>query len=234
MYEIPIFPLHTVLFPGMPLTLQIFEPRYLSMLQRVIAGNRTFGVTLIRRGEEAMGPLPEPYLVGCTARLLQVEGNQEVEGEGTTITISVMGDERFRVVHLAEVNEYYTGFVETMPLERPASLTVSRAAAQLHQQIGKYLLMLSRIAEHKPLHGRDALAEARLREMNFPDDPLLLTYLSAALLQISPHEKQPLLEAATAADLIHATLRLVRRELTILPALMQVDEDRASELSAWN
>ena len=51
--ELPLFPLNTVLFPGGPLRLRIFEPRYLDMVRRCLKESRTFGVVLILEGEEA-------------------------------------------------------------------------------------------------------------------------------------------------------------------------------------
>ena len=50
--KLPLFPLHTVLFPGMPLPLRIFEPRYREMIQTCLKHNTPFGVTLIRSGPE--------------------------------------------------------------------------------------------------------------------------------------------------------------------------------------
>jgi len=58
MYELALFPLFTVLFPGMPLHLRIFEPRYRLMIKRCLDANQPFGVVLIRKGEEARDPWP--------------------------------------------------------------------------------------------------------------------------------------------------------------------------------
>ena len=52
---LPIFPLNTVLFPGAPLPLRIFEPRYREMLKRCLDGGRRFGVVLIKSGPEVGG-----------------------------------------------------------------------------------------------------------------------------------------------------------------------------------
>ena len=49
---LPMFPLGTVLLPGQPLPLQVFEPRYLAMLRDVAEGEGRFGVVLIERGFE--------------------------------------------------------------------------------------------------------------------------------------------------------------------------------------
>ena len=50
MFELPLFPLETVLFPSMPIHLHIFEPRYREMINRCITLDQPFGVVLIRRG----------------------------------------------------------------------------------------------------------------------------------------------------------------------------------------
>jgi Lon protease-like protein len=53
--ELPLFPLNTVLFPGGPLPLRIFEPRYVDMVKRCLRDQAPFGVVLIREGQE-VGP----------------------------------------------------------------------------------------------------------------------------------------------------------------------------------
>ena len=55
MQRIPLFPLHTVLFPGGPLQLRIFEPRYVDMVGRCMREDTGFGVALIVEGSEAGG-----------------------------------------------------------------------------------------------------------------------------------------------------------------------------------
>ena len=73
MFELPLFPLNTVLFPGMPLTLHIFEDRYKLMIGKCIQERQPFGVVLIRRGLEALGPVADTHSVGCMAFIRQVE-----------------------------------------------------------------------------------------------------------------------------------------------------------------
>ena len=55
MFEIPLFPLNTVLFPGMPLSLHIFEERYKLMIKHCLDEECPFGVLLIREGKEVDG-----------------------------------------------------------------------------------------------------------------------------------------------------------------------------------
>jgi uncharacterized protein len=226
MYELPIFPLNTVLFPGMPLSLVIFEDRYKLMLQKVMKTNRTFGVNLIRRGQEAHGPLPEPYTVGCTARIIQVEAH-----DNSTYQLTAIGDERYRILRLGEGEPYLSGFVESIPLEKPHSLDVVRGSQVLRARVGEYLTLLAEFISHEP---DDAEINLDLTQLQLPDDALMLIYMATALLQIPAHEKQPLLEAETASRLLKKVLRLFRRELAVLPGLLHIDDDQASQLAQSN
>src|SRR5688572_13111983 len=72
MFELPLFPLNTVLFPGMPLRLHIFEERYKLMIERCYSSGAPFGGTLIRKGGEVGGGA-DPFLIGCTALITEIE-----------------------------------------------------------------------------------------------------------------------------------------------------------------
>lgn len=88
---VPIFPLATVLFPGMRLPLRIFEQRYMDMAKACLKHDALFGVCLIREGEEVGAPaVPEP--VGCLARI--TEWDMETAG---ILKVKVEGLERFRL-----------------------------------------------------------------------------------------------------------------------------------------
>src|SRR3954468_4244250 len=69
--QLPLFPLHAVLFPGVALPLHIFEERYRSMVGRCIAAGEPFGVVLIKDGRE-IGDVPVSLAqVGTTAIIRQ-------------------------------------------------------------------------------------------------------------------------------------------------------------------
>ena len=70
--EIPLFPLHVVLFPGETLPLHIFEMRYRAMIEHVLATDRRFGVIAIRQGMEA-GGYAETFDVGTLATVAQLK-----------------------------------------------------------------------------------------------------------------------------------------------------------------
>lgn len=88
---IALFPLHTVLFPGGPLPLRIFETRYTDMIRRSLRSEQDFGVIQIQAGSE--GDTSSIYSTGTLARI--VDWNM---GEDGILGITVHGGERFRVL----------------------------------------------------------------------------------------------------------------------------------------
>src|SRR3990172_3261195 len=106
MERLPLFPLRTVLFPGMPLPLRIFEERYRLMIGRCLEQRAPFGVVLIRSGEEVGGPA-EPYDVGTTARIVRVQ-----RLEDGRMNLVALGERRFRIVHLDRSEPHLSGDVD--------------------------------------------------------------------------------------------------------------------------
>jgi Lon protease-like protein len=90
--EIPLFPLGTVLFPGGPLPLRIFETRYIDLVRRCMRDGSGFGVVLIREGSEAGGPATT-FDVGTYARI--VDFSPQPDG---LLGISATGERRFRIL----------------------------------------------------------------------------------------------------------------------------------------
>ena len=70
--ELPLFPLNTVLFPGGPLPLRIFEPRYLDMVSRCLREQTGFAVVLIGEGNEATGAT-QFVAIGTEARIVDFD-----------------------------------------------------------------------------------------------------------------------------------------------------------------
>ena len=89
--EIPLFPLHTVLFPDGPLALRIFEPRYLDMVSECLRNDQPFGVCLIQSGQEA-GTAASPHLTGTFARIVDWQ-----RGDDGLLSITGRGEQRFHV-----------------------------------------------------------------------------------------------------------------------------------------
>ncbi|MEJ1960111.1 MAG: LON peptidase substrate-binding domain-containing protein [Gammaproteobacteria bacterium] len=89
--ELPLFPLNTVLFPGGPLSLRIFEPRYVDMVRSCMREGAPFGVVLIRDGQEA-GAVSSAAEVGTSARI--IDFSQLPDG---LLGILCTGEQKFRV-----------------------------------------------------------------------------------------------------------------------------------------
>ncbi len=88
---LPLFPLHTVLLPGAPLGLRVFEPRYLDLVSECGRAGGSFGVCLILEGEETGAPA-KPAAFGVEA-LIEDFGSDR----GGLLTLRVRGGRRFRV-----------------------------------------------------------------------------------------------------------------------------------------
>jgi uncharacterized protein len=218
MREIPLFPLNTVLFPGMPLHLHIFEERYKTMVTHSVANDGLLGVVLIHQGLEALGPLPDPYPVGTLARIIE----REILADGH-MNITVLGVERFRILSIFNsLLPYLTGIVETCPIELPNMLQVHRNSRPLAHSVRRYLTGLNKAH----------IETIDFSQFTLPDDPMGLVFMAAALLQLPPSEKQPILEAGKLCDMMSIVERLYRRENGLMPSLYLTEEHSASR-SAW-
>jgi uncharacterized protein len=92
--RIPLFPLSTVLFPGGPLKLRIFETRYVDMIGRCMREGTVFGVAMIVEGREAGGPATTAP-VGTTARIVDFEKLPD-----GLLGITALGERRFKLLQV--------------------------------------------------------------------------------------------------------------------------------------
>jgi len=116
MPEIPMFPLGSVLFPAMPLALQVFEERYLKMMGTVLdAEESEFGVVLIERGSEVGGG-DQRFDIGTTAQVLQVEAPDG------PLQVVARGGRRFRVSKWIEEEPFPRAEVEFLDVFEPGDV----------------------------------------------------------------------------------------------------------------
>ena len=107
--RVPLFPLNTVLFPGGPLPLRIFEPRYLDMISRCLKADAPFGVVLIRDGAEA--GLATTHTVGTLARV-----TDWYQGSDGILGVTAVGEQRFRLLAAERQRDgLNVGEVELLP-----------------------------------------------------------------------------------------------------------------------
>jgi Lon protease-like protein len=205
MFELPLFPLNTVLFPGMPLALHIFEDRYKLMIGKCLQERRPFGVVLIRKGAEAQGPLAEPNTIGCTAFISQVERLHQGR-----LNIGVIGQRRFRIESVNTDLPYLRGQVEYFPLQEDDLRGQRRLADRLRPWVARYLDHLSRLGS------KTLLVE------DLPQEPVPLAYAAAAVLQIAASQRQALLSVERAVTLLAQLREIYRSEIAILKAIGQL------------
>ena len=203
--ELPLFPLHTVMFPGVGQALTIFEDRYKQLLADALRTNQRFGIVGIDTGLEVGGPA-EPYRVGC---LVQITGVDNVD-DGRQYVIQVAGLERIRILELdRESKPYLSGRVMLWPDEADPP-TTGGVAGQAQQLFNNYIRALLHEA------GRESSAAMAALPLQLPSDPTLLSIVIGALAQVPLEEKQQLLEAPSAGARLEAEIRLLSRELSLL------------------
>jgi len=192
--EIPLFPLHPVLFPGGRLPLQIFEPRYLDMVVRCMRDGTRFGVVLIRSGSDARlnrgARQPEIFDVGTEAEI--VDFNQLSNGR---LGVVVRGARKFRVRAVREQPDHLLiGTVEMLP-EEP------------HMPVGEEYQELVDILRELALH---PMVQKLGLEMAF-DDASSVGWRLAELLPIEPEIKQSLLKLHWPRERLQELARLVAK-----------------------
>lgn len=147
--RLPLFPLNTVLFPGGPLPLRIFETRYTDMVRRCLRERSSFGVLLIRAGAE-VGTVTSTADIGTSARI--VDFYQLPDG---LLGITCLGERRFRVCERSKQNDGLNlGEVEW--LDGDAQMPLPAEHHHLGQLLRKVLPELSELYENVPKHFEDA------------------------------------------------------------------------------
>ena len=107
---IPLFPLNTVLFPGGPLPLRVFEPRYLDMVSRCLKTNTAIGICLIQDGNET-GEAAQTYDVGTLGHITYWQKRSD-----GLLGITVRGEQRFRICSRnVEPSQLIVAEVEPLP-----------------------------------------------------------------------------------------------------------------------
>lgn len=199
MYELPLFPLNVVLFPGMPLPLHIFEDRYKEMVADCIRENRPFGVVHIEEGMDEEGGLASRVAVGCTAEIAQVQPLEQGR-----MLIMTIGRERFRVVELNYEKPYLVGLVAPAPLNVEDEDWEMDGTEHLEPLMIEYLNKLA------------ILGNVEVEPNQIPNDPEGLVYMAATLIQLPIAEKQAFLAIDRASDLTRALHRSYQRELSLM------------------
>ena len=215
--EIPLFPLNTVLFPGNTIPLHIFEERYKLMIGQCIAEKRPFGVILIREGAEVGGPA-EPVEVGTTARI--VEAQKLDDGK---LNVTVIGEQRFRVLGVRRREPYLVGDVEILGLDEEPDRTLSDLAASAGSLFAEYVRL------------NLAVTNQWARTIEMPSDPGPLADFIGHRLAVDLHAKQRLLEEESPRYRLRTEIDVLGEGIRLLhPRVRAARAARWSGLAAMN
>jgi uncharacterized protein len=238
--EIPLFPLHQVLCPGIVLPLHIFEDRYRAMTRHCLDTGEPFGVVLIRDGRE-IGTKGVATLAGVGAFAEIREAGRYPDGRYDVLAAATG---RFAIDSVDAQREPYL-VAEVTPLDDEVGDEgrAERLAARAIQRFVRYLdLMRARDGESSEVLDirveidatvgepdddvdPDAAAEPELtsdtepptrRDLDIPDDPTVLSYLLSGIVQVELPRRQALLEAETTVERLEGLVALLERELVLL------------------
>jgi Lon protease-like protein len=192
---LPLFPLDTVLFPGMSLPLRVFEHRYRMMMSDCIGLSLPFGIALIKEGQEVGGPAV-PYSIGTTTHALNVERHPD-----GTMDLLAKGERRFEIEEITQQRPYMIARVRILP-EVPGE-NWTPIIAPMSKEFDAYVRVLM------------AIAGGWRRDLPVPTEPISLSWaIAQTLVNETPETRQRILEAPTAAERLEME-RTMLREATL-------------------
>jgi uncharacterized protein len=226
--DLPLFPLHTVLCPGVALPLHVFEERYQAMVERCLAESSAFGVILIREGREVGFADIAVAEIGTMAEI-----REATRHENGRYDLLAIGTHRFRLdsVRMGPA-AYLIGEVTQLAEEVGRAERAHRLADRVSRQFVRYLGLLAPADEDpaaddepapepEPLGvvddaARRSLLDEAARSLTIPDDPTVLSYLLSGIVQVETIRRQSLLEMPTTELRLAELARLLKLEISLL------------------
>lgn len=194
MVDLPLFALHSVLFPGGDLELRVFEERYLRMMEDVLP-EAPFAIAAIRHGQEVGGSYA-PYAVGV--RVTPVDFELTDDG---TYEVHVQAQERVRLLTPVSDRPYARWRVEPFPEAGSADVQlVAGAMAAAVRFLG--------------IAGIEG-------ELEVDPDPVATSYMLAGLTPGLVPDRQALLEIPGPAERLERLRHSFRQEAGLLQALRE-------------
>ena len=245
--ELPLFPLNSVLCPGIALPLHIFEDRYRALVRHCIDSSSPFGIVLIREGREVGTGAISFTGIGTIAEIR--DAGKYDDGR---YDLLVVGTRRFEIRQvLSGKRPYLVAEVDVLEEEVGDASVAHRLAMTATRRFVTYLELLQprsgETAEEidvrvevetadddEPAEGEAEGGETgsveigevegeasgddppRTRRVMIPDDPTVLSYLLAGIVQVESPRRQALLEAGTTETRLRMLLRTIDRETFLL------------------
>ena len=201
---LPMFPLGSVLFPGVIVPLRVFEDRYRALVHHLIRepdpAHRLFGSVGIREGYEVGDHGAQSlFRVGCRLQLTDVEAHED-----GTFDIVAVGRDRIRLDRLDTTGPFPAGEVATMP---PAESEVDPAVIQR-----ALALFTAYRAAVTPYRGDPHPGD-------LPRDPTYLSWTLAAVAPLAMPDRQALLESDDTTGRLLMVSEMLRSELRAMNAI---------------
>jgi Lon protease-like protein len=244
--EIPLFPLHTVLCPGIVVPLHIFEERYRALTRHCLETGAPFGIVLIRDGHAGGATGGTLALAGVGALVEIREADRFPDGRYQLLAAATG---RFTIdsVNLSRA-PYLVADVTPLDDEVGDEVRAERLAASAIRRFVRYLelmrirdgesgdaldirveldsVVVSEVdeddetsASDAPIPGDEDAAspgEPVSTSLAIPDDPTVLSYLLSGIVQVELPRRQRLLEAATTVERLEELIALLDREVLLL------------------
>jgi len=216
--SLPMFPLNTVVFPGLTVPLRVFEDRYRALVHHLLRiddpADRVFGSVAIRDGYEVGDHGAQSlYRVGCRMQLTEVDAHED-----GTFDVVAVGRDKIALASLETTGTFPAGHVQdvTEPDVQVDPDLLDRARATFTA----YRATVSQF-RGDPFSGA------------LPRDPSYLAWTLAALAPLPLSERQSLLEASDASERLVLVTELLRDELramNVIPSLPATEVAR----TAWS
>lgn len=197
--RLPMFPLGSVVFPFTAVPLRVFEPRYLTLLDRVLAGDQRFGTVLIERGFEVGGG-DNRFQIGT---LVEVVGHSGTETGEQAIVVA--GIERIGITEWHPDDPYPIAAIELLP-DTPVDLDAI--------DMGPAVRELERVMALASELGADTGAI----DLGISPDPLVGSYQLSALAPLAAMDSYALLRAPDPATRLEMARRLLSEQAEVLLA----------------
>ncbi|HET6950561.1 MAG TPA: LON peptidase substrate-binding domain-containing protein [Acidimicrobiales bacterium] len=199
---LPMFPLGSVVVPGMLVPLHVFEARYRRLVADCLAGDGTFGTVLIERGSEVGGGDIRTH-VGTSVRI--VRADQLDDGRWA---LAAVGMHRLRVTAWLPDDPYPRAEVEAWPDEEPAAGdTAGPALAEVAALLRRAAALLAELGEPAPP-----------LDVELADDPGVAGFQAAALAPLGPVDRQALLSAPSSPARLALLRSLLADPIEVLTA----------------
>ncbi len=225
LYELPMFPLGSVLFPFSVLPLRIFEDRYLQLTTDVLAGNGEFGVVLIERGAEVGGG-DVRFAVATVAKVLEAE---PLDDGGWFL--AVVGIRRIQIHSWLEDDPYPRAIVSNLDPAVVSDDDHDELLGQVNPPTNEHFVSIAAVEESVDSHEVDRMVSGLRRvlamrsELNEPGAPATFTFdpyppaliwQACAVLPVGPLDDLALLRCSSMNERLTLLKELIDDEALVL------------------